>query len=81
MKSVVKTVKFSPGEARKLRSAAKARCVTEADIVRAAVKREIAEDGVDMVAEIGADFGCVRSGDVRSAKEKLQDFGRRAQSR
>jgi hypothetical protein len=76
MKTVVKTVKFSPGEARKLRSTAKARRVTESDIVRAAVKREIADDGVDMVAEVGADFGCVRSGDPRPVGEKLKDFGR-----
>ncbi len=33
-------------------------------------------DGIDMVQAIGGDFGCVKSGDPRTVREKLAGFGR-----
>lgn len=75
-KAVVKTFKFPPETNRRLRALARARKMSEAEIVRAGLEREIAAGQIDMTAAVGADFGCVISGDTRPIAEKLADFGR-----
>jgi hypothetical protein len=75
-KSVVKTFKFSRDTTKRLRALARTRKVAEAEIIRAGLEREMTAGTVDMRAAIGTDFGCVASGDSRTVKEKLADFGR-----
>jgi hypothetical protein len=75
-KAVVKTFKFPAETNRRLRAVARTRKVSEAEIIRAGLEREIAAGQIDMTVAVGADFGCVASGDARSVAEKLADFGR-----
>ncbi|MDR1283501.1 MAG: hypothetical protein LBK99_22170 [Opitutaceae bacterium] len=52
--------------------------VRQTKIETVGIGRVSSNEGIDMVAALGADFGCVQSGDRRTVKQKLTDFGRRA---
>jgi hypothetical protein len=76
LKTVVKTFKFPAETTRRLRAAAGRRKMAEAEIVRAGLEKELGAESIDMAAALGADFGCVATGDTRPASKRLADFGR-----
>jgi hypothetical protein len=76
---VVKTVKLPKALAAALKRAAKERGCPESQLIREGIEHVTkAEDGIDMVAAIGADIGIGRGGphDLSYNKKHMRGFGR-----
>jgi hypothetical protein len=76
---VVKTVKLPKWLAAALKRTAQERGCPESQLIREGIEHVTdSEDGIDMVAAIGADFGIGRGGppDLSSNKKHMAGFGR-----
>ena len=78
-KLVVKTVKLPKALAAALKRTAKQRGCSESELIREGIEHVTdTEEGIDMFAAIGADFGIGRGGppDLSSNKKHMKGFGR-----
>ena len=78
MGTVVKTVKLPTELAAALARKAKARGLTESELIREGIEQVTAdEDGLDMKAVIGADVGAGKGpSDLSTNRKRLSGYGR-----
>jgi predicted DNA-binding protein len=78
MGTVLKTVKLPADLAAALARKAKARGLTESDLIREGIEQVTADvDGLDMQAVIGADVGSGNGpGDLSTNRKRLSGYGR-----